>query len=161
MKKSILVIAMVLLGVGMSSAQSPDRVFGFGVTAGQSLGGHALYAISPAVHVGAGFGLALQSSNGNSSNMVYLAPYGKFLLSGTKEFKPFILGQFILSSGPSATSSSNTTTTSLNFGVGGEYFITPRFGIQGMFHVIQIGFDPSSTAFGLLTPAVGVEWFLD
>ncbi|MBS1560881.1 MAG: hypothetical protein JSS89_04690 [Bacteroidetes bacterium] len=161
MKRSILVIAMVLLGIGVSSAQSPDKVFGFGVTAGQSLGGHILYAITPAVHVGTGFGLALQSSNGTSTNQVYFAPYGKFLLSGTKEFKPFILGQFMISSGPSGNSASNTTSTSLNFGVGGEYFITPRFGIQGMFHVIQIGFDPSFTAFGFLTPAVGVEWFMD
>jgi hypothetical protein len=159
MKRSILVIAMVLLGVGMSSAQSPDRVFGFGVTAGQSLGGHVLYAISPAIHVGTGFGLALQSSGGVSSNQVYFAPYGKFLLSGTKEFKPFILGQFMISSGGSGDNTS--TNTGLNFGVGGEYFITPRFGIQGMFNVVQIGLSPSSTAFGFLTPAVGIEWFMD
>lgn len=159
MKRCILVIAMVLLGIGVSSAQSPDRVFGIGVTAGQSLGGHVLYAVSPAVHVGTGFGLALQSSGGTSSNQVYFAPYGKFLFSGSKEFKPFILGQFIITSGGSGENSS--TGTALNFAVGGEYFITPRFGIQGMITVVNIGLSPSSTAFGLLTPAVGVEWFLD
>ncbi|CAN5403310.1 hypothetical protein BH10BAC6_BH10BAC6_07830 [soil metagenome] len=159
MKRCILVFAMVLLGVGVSSAQSPDRVFGFGITAGQALGGHVLYAVSPAIHVGTGFGLALQSQGGSSSNQVYLAPYAKFLFSGSKEFKPFVLGQFMLSSGGSGENTS--TSTALNFAVGGEYFITPRFGIQGMFNVIQIGLSPSSTAFGLLTPAVGVEWFLD
>lgn len=159
MKRSFAIIAALVLTVAAANAQSPDRTFGFGVTAGQSLGGHILYAISPAIHVGTGFGLALQSSGGVSSNQVYFAPYGKFLLSGTKEFKPFILGQFMISSGGSGDNTS--TNTGLNFGVGGEYFITPRFGIQGMFNVIQIGLSPSSTSFGLLTPAVGVEWFLD
>jgi len=159
MKRSILVIVMVLLGVGVSNAQSPSQTFGFGVTAGQSLGGHILYAISPAIHVGTGFGLALQSQGGASSNQVYFAPYGKFLLAGSKEFKPFIIGQFMIASGGSGDNTS--TNTGLNFGVGGEYFITPRFGIQGMFNVIQIGLSPSSTAFGLLAPAVGIEWFMD
>lgn len=140
---------IVLLGTSVAKAQSPDQQFGFGFTAGQALGGHLVYAISPAIHIGTGVGLRIQ----DGSNEFHLTPYGKFLFAGSKELKPYIIAQFGLATG------GGTTRTGLGAGFGGEYFITPNFGLFGQIGVINIQFDPSVTTFGLLEPTVGVEWF--
>jgi len=143
--------ALMTIGVSTMSAQSPSEQLGFGFTAGQAIGGHLAYALSPALHIGSSIGLQIQGG----ANTVLLGPYAKFLLKGTKELKPYFIGQFMLMSGGGATS------TGLNIGGGGEYFITPNFGLFGQLNVVSVQFDPSVTRLGLLEPVVGIEWFFD
>lgn len=144
-------VALMTIGVTTMSAQSPSEQFGFGFTAGQAIGGHVAYALSPAFHVGTSFGLQIQEG----ANTVLLGPYAKFLLKGTKELKPYFIGQFMLMSGGGATN------TAVSIGGGGEYFITPNFGLFGQLNVVSLRFDPSVTRIGLLEPVVGIEWFFD
>lgn len=141
--------------VGTAFAQSPDRQMGIGVTVG-SVGGaaHMCYALSPAFHLGAQFGIDLASSGGTSSNSIYFAPYGKFILAGTKDFKPYFFGAFAIQSG-------NGTTTGLSLGAGGEYFATRNVGCYGQITVINVGFDPSYSHIGIVHPQVGIEWFFN
>lgn len=125
MKKvvSISIVALVMaMGTTITSAQSPDRQFGVGVTVGGMTGAQLQYAITPAVHVGAGIGLELRDGN----TFLAFSPYGKFIFAGSKEFKPFLIAIFSISS-----MTEGTTSTSLNFGGGAEYFITPNFGLFG------------------------------
>lgn len=144
--------AVVLaLGATAASAQSPSEQIGFGFTAGQLTGGHVAYALSPGLHIGTGFGMQIQEGN----NIVYFAPYAKFLLKGPKELKPFFMAQFEVASG------GGTSTTGLSVSGGGEYFVTPNVGIYGQIALVSIQFDPSVTTLGLLRPSVGIEWFLD
>lgn len=154
-----LAIVLVLAGGTNASAQSPDGQFGVGATISPSLSAAQLqYAITPAVHIGAGLGFG--TSDGNSQFV--FAPYGKFILAGTKEFKPFALAQLavIRQSFSTGLSTSSTTTTSLNLGGGAEYFITPNFGVFAAIPVIAIPFnDGAEMSFGILSPTIGVEWF--
>lgn len=160
--KSVLVLFALIVALIISSATSrsqglsPDGQFGVGVVAGQMYGGYLAYAITPAVHVGTGLGLRVESNN----NQFYFAPYGKFIFAGTDELKPFIVGQFmILTDATINNQGEKTASTSLAFAPGAEYFITQHFGIWGAITVLNLGFTPSGTQFGLLLGNVGVEWF--
>ena len=115
---------------------------------------HLAYAISPAFHIGAQLGLDLHSSDGKSNNGVYFAPYGKFIMSGMKDMKPYFWGAFVVSS-------STTTSTGLALGAGAEYFASRNVGVFGQFSVINIGFSPSDTHIGIVFPQVGIEWFFN
>lgn len=147
---SVATAALVALGAGSVAAQSPSEQIGFGFTAGQLTGGHVAYAMSPALHIGTGFGMQVQEGN----NIVYFAPYAKLLLAGPKELKPYFKAEFELLSGGGRSS------TALSVSGGGEYFVTPNVGIFGQIALVSISFDPSVTTIGLLRPSVGIEWFL-
>ncbi|MCX6140590.1 MAG: hypothetical protein NTX15_07165 [Candidatus Kapabacteria bacterium] len=158
MKKIFLVLlaTVMMAGAGTVSAQSPDQAFGIGASIGwYGNGGHLVYAISPAIHVGTQFGLLIS----DGSTQLTFAPYGKFLFKGTKELKPFLIGQFAIQSN-SATNVTSATSTGLTFGGGAEYFITSNFGIFAQIAVLSIPFNTGSVvSFGIATPAIGAEWF--
>ena len=150
----VLVAAVMMSGAATVSAQSPSEAFGLGASLGwYNAGGHLVYAITPAVHVGTQFGLLI--SDGNTE--LTFAPYGKFLFKGTKELKPFVIGQFFISS----SSVEGSSSTGLLFGGGAEYFITSNFGLFAQIAVLRLPFSPSGSkvSFGLATPAIGAEWF--
>lgn len=146
-------------------AQSPSSQLGVGITGGGFLGGHIAYAISPAIHIGTQFGLQIYSDDNVSRNSLEFGPYGKFILQGTPQFKPFGMIQFGIgsqSTKPDGGSSVSNTVTKLVFAGGAEYFLNRNFGIYGRVDVIDIGFgDNSYTAFGIGSASVGVEWFFD
>lgn len=159
MKKVFLVLmaAVMMSGAATMSAQSPSEAFGIGASLGWfGAGGHVVYAISPAIHVGTQFGLLIS----DGSTQLTFAPYGKFLFKGTKELKPFVIGQFAIQSN-SASTAGSATSTGITFGGGAEYFITSDFGIFAQIAVLNIPFNTGSVvSFGIATPAIGVEWFL-
>lgn len=139
----------LFLASGAASAQeSPSGSFGFGFTAGQPLGGHLVYAIIPGIHIGAGVGFLVQ----DGPDVFFTNPYGKFLFDVTREFKPYVRGEFIL------LHVDGDTNIGLGVGGGAEYFANEHFGIFGGLNVFQF-VDPDVTQFGLLQPQVGVEWF--
>jgi len=142
--------------VNTASAQSPDRQMGLGITAGSgNIGGHFAYALNPGFHIGSALGLVLESSNGKSFNSVSIAPYGKFILSGMKDMKPYFYGAFQIASG------GGSTRTGLQLGAGAEYFASRNVGVFGHIAVINVGFDPSITQIGLGNAYVGIEWFFN
>jgi hypothetical protein len=147
-------------------AQSPSSQLGVGITGGSFLGGHIAYAISPAIHIGTQFGLQIYNDDLQSTNSLEFGPYGKFILMGTPQFKPFFMAQFGIGSKsikPEGSSSSvSNTVTKLVFAGGAEYFINRNFGAYGRIDLIDIGFgDNSYTSFGIGSASVGVEWFFD
>jgi len=144
-----------------SSGMSPDRQMGIGITSGTNtagvgaIGGHFAYAINPGFHVGSQLGILLESSDGKSSNSISFAPYGKFILAGMKDMKPYFYGAFQIASG------GGSTRTGLQLGAGAEYFASRNVGIFGHIAVVSVGFDPSVTQIGLGTASVGIEWFFN
>lgn len=157
--------ALAVMGAFTSvKAQSPDQQLGFGVSLGTSSStGTIAYALSPGMHIGTGFGLVISSRlvNGTSvsSNSLLFAPYFKALLKGSKDFVPFIMGQFSIANGSSGSVSS--TSTGLGILGGAEYFASKNLGIYGSLSVLELGFDPSVTAFGIGASAnIGIEWFM-
>ncbi len=136
-----------------ASAQSPSQSFGIGVNTYGSA--ELCYAISPAIHIGTTLGIDLHSSNGNSSNSIIFGPYGRFILKGTKEFKPYLFGQFGIASG------GGTTSTGLNLGAGGFYFPTSTVALFGQVSVVSVGFDPSVTDIGVHSAGAGILWFFN
>lgn len=167
---SVLCALAVMGAFTCVKAQSPDQQLGFGVTMGSSTttqgvssGGTIAYALSPGMHIGTGFGLVIsnRSVNGSSvsSNTLLFAPYFKALLKGSKDFVPFIMGQFSILNGSSGSVSS--TSTGLGILGGAEYFASKNLGIYGSLSVLELGFDPSVTAFGIGASAnIGIEWFM-
>lgn len=154
MKKLFLVaIALFALGTAVTSAQSPSEQIGFGASLGWfDAGGHVVYAIDPAIHVGTQFGLVISDGNTNLT----FAPYFKFLMKGTKEFKPYVIGQFYVTSGGSQTN------TGIRAAMGGEYFVTPSFGLFAQIALLDIPFATGSkAAFGIAFPSIGFEWFME
>ena len=158
----LLSLCVLVLGTQKLSAQSPDQQFGFGFNVGSEIsGGHIAYAISPSFHLGGLVGLNMISSSGSSVNGFVLAPYGKFLLKGSKNFVPFIMGQFVLLNGD-LYKRGNDTPSFLNASFGGEYFASKNDGVFGSINLVQLGFSPSVTTIGITTQAtVGIEWFMD
>lgn len=160
--KKVLAIAFAAatMAVG-ASAQSPDQQFGIGATVGSINGAQVQYAISPAFHLGTMVGLSIEDGGTSFS----FGPYGKFILAGSKEFKPYILGQLAIMRAPSTDgfgNSTSTTRTRLLAGAGAEYFITPNFGLFATVPVLSLPFEDGATvSFGILAPTVGVEWFFD
>ena len=153
--------AVVMMGaVSVVKAQSPDQQMGFGVTLGTSGSGATFaYAINPGLHIGTGFSLSISSANGVSSNNLIFAPYVKGLFKGSKDFVPFIMGQFGISSGSAG--SVSKTSTGLSVLGGAEYFASKNLGIYGTLSVLELGFDPSVTTFGIGASAnIGIEWFM-
>jgi hypothetical protein len=163
---SALCALVVLSAFSTMKAQSPDQQFGIGVnlvavsgTNSAASGATFAYAINPGLHIGTGFGLAVRSANGVSSNVLVFAPYVKGLFKGSKDFVPFIMGQFGITSGSSGGNSS--TNTGLNVLGGAEYFASKNLGIYGSLSVLELGFDPSITTFGIGASAnIGIEWFM-
>ncbi|MBK7986869.1 MAG: hypothetical protein IPK11_08125 [Ignavibacteria bacterium] len=44
---------------------------------------------------------------------------------------------------------------------GAEYFASKNLGIYGSLSVLELGFDPSRTTFGIGASAnIGIEWFM-
>lgn len=170
--------ALAVMGAFTSlKAQSPDQQLGFGVSLGTGATEESVlstpigsatvaYAINPGMHIGAGFGLGISSTSANgisvSSNSLLFAPYFKALLKGSKDFVPFIMGQFVIASKPTESNPKESkTSTSLNLLGGAEYFASKNLGIYGSLSVLELGFDPSVTTFGIGASAnIGIEWFM-
>lgn len=161
-------VAVLFLGSSNSlKAQSPDQQMGFGVVLGTSTaggnsfgGGTFAYAINPGLHIGTGFALAVSSQSGQSMNSIIFAPYVKGLFKGSKDFLPFIQGQFSINSSSAGGGNSNTR-TGLSLIGGAEYFASKNLGIYGSLSVLELGFDPSVTTFGIgASASIGIEWFM-
>ena len=160
---SALCALVVLSAFSTMKAQSPDQQMGFGVSLGTGASGATFaYAINPGLHIGTGFGLTVSSSNSVSSNTLIFAPYVKTLLKGSKDFVPFIMGQFVIASRPEETNPKvSNTSTGLGILGGAEYFASKNLGIYGSLSVLELGFDPSRTAFGIgISANIGIEWFM-
>lgn len=168
--KSLAIAAIAAMTFQNSSAQTPDRMFGIGVVTGGSFGAVQLaYALSPSFHIGAGLGidLASQSVDGGSSttsNNIIFAPFARLILKGTKNFKPFFHGQFIVASGKVTIgqTSQSQTRTALDFGGGAFYFPANDIGIFGQISVINLGFgDLSTSDLGFHSGRIGAEWYFN
>lgn len=153
----VLVAAFTVLGTSIASAQSPSEQLGVGASIGWfGSGGHVVYALDSNLHVGTQFGLLI---NDDGDMDFTFAPYGKYFISGLKTFRPFVIGQFYISS--TTEKLETVSSTGIRFGGGAEYFIGNNLGIFAQIAVFELPFSPSDAkmSFGILTPAIGIEWF--
>lgn len=161
-----LVALLLVVGVSTVKAQSPDGQFGVGVAMGDISGAQIQYAISPAFHIGTRFGISV--ADGNTG--IGLGPYVKFIFAGSKEFKPYAMAMlsFQNSSVDLGPNTASSTTTGVNLGFGGEYFVTPNVGVFGGITLVNIPFEKNEdplvasrkVSFGVLMPTLGIEWFM-
>jgi hypothetical protein len=154
---ALTLVALVSSAAVTASAQGPASAFGVGASVGWfGNGGHLVYAVQSNLHLGTQFGLRV--SDGNTD--LTFAPYGKYLFTSSSGLSPYILGQFYVSS--QSANGSSTSSTGLTFGGGIEYFVSKHFGVFGQINVLDLPFSPegSKAAFGILSPAIGVEFFL-
>lgn len=159
--------SMVLFSIAGQSAtaQSPDKMFGLGIVGGTNLGIEAVYAVTPAVHIGASVGLGLFSANGVSKNSVIFGPFARFIFAGKKNFKPFLAAGFTLVSGDVHTLGlggvASGSKSMVGFGGGAFYFPANDIDVFGQLTFVGIALDPSSTFIGTLSPHAGVHWYFN
>lgn len=172
MKRLQRFFAIAILAVAMSVssawAQSPNQQFGMGITVGASTmtsaattGGSALhfvYAVNPAIHVGATFGVESWNVNDVSYSAFAFGVFGKFLFSGPRELKPFIEAGFRF--GSTSVEKVSVSQQNLVLSGGAEYFATPNVGIYAGLTPLQITFgDIEGTRIGISGGFLGAEWF--
>lgn len=180
MKKFFPVLVAILLAgsVGVASAQSPSEEIGVGVIVGDGYTGvQGAYAISPAIHVGVNLAFASVSNSvtvsgtttSSSSTEVMFGAYGKFLLKGTKEFKPYAFGNLLYGSTSQDRGdgvSESVSGINLWAGVGAEYFITSNFGVFAQIRIFDLPLTRTDghtkvTTIGIGQPSIGLEWFFN
>jgi hypothetical protein len=145
---SIIVAAFVLVGATQSSQAQGG--FLIGVETGQVLGANAMYQINDMIQVGSGLGL--QISEG--SNVFYLSPQARFLFDlGLAQTHFMMDAQLRLLFG-------DQSQTALVIRAGLQHWINKRVALYGGFGVLDVGFDPSFTNFGFLSPFVGAQFAL-
>ena len=122
-------------------------------------GGQFQYALSSDLHIGSGIGLELADAGTSFS----ISPYGKYLFAPMGSVRPYVMGQLAvqsLSSENFATESSTNAT--FVAAVGAEYFVTKNFGIFATIPALILPFrEGGSVSFGILSPTLGIELFLD
>ena len=145
---SILVATFIMIG----ATQSTQAQGGFliGVETGQVLGAAGMYQINDMIQVGSGLGLQINEG----SNVFYLSPQARFLLDIGMAQTHFMLdAQLRLLFG-------DQSQTALIIRAGLQHWINKRVALYGGFGVLDIGFDPSYTSFGFLSPFVGAQFAL-
>jgi hypothetical protein len=108
-----------------------------------------------------------QSHGGEStsSTNVVFAPFVRYIFPGTTTFRPFVTGQFFVSSNSASNSYPNyegdgSTTTGLALGGGVIYSPVPPIQFTGQMNVGEFTFgDNSSCEYGLLSGRIGLAWF--
>lgn len=154
---AILVVA-VAMTFQNASAQSPNRMFGIGVNTHGAA--ELCYAVSPAIHIGTSLGIDLSSESykggdSKTANSIFFGPYGRFILQGTKNFKPYLSGQIGIQSG-------GDTKTGLDIGGGGFYFPENNVALFGQVSVVNLGFgDLSTSNIGIHSGHMGILWFFN
>lgn len=148
-------------------ASGPTEQYGFGATLATPTtevnlsGVQGQYALSNDLHVGAGLGLELASEG----SFVSVIPYAKYLFAPMGGFRPYVSGQLTiqkLSSDNLAGNSDGDVRLAFVAGVGAEYFITNNVGLFVTMPVLTLPFrDNATVSFGLLSPTIGMEFFLD
>ncbi|MBU3742551.1 MAG: porin family protein [Candidatus Kapabacteria bacterium] len=170
MKKVLTIAAVVLMSAGIASAQrsaAPSEKLGFGATLAiptsevAMSGAQGQYALNENLHIGAGIGLEIA----DAGTFFSLTPYAKYLMSPMGGVRPYVIGQLAvqrISAKNFAGNTESTTNTSILAGVGAEYFITDSFGVFATIPALILPFrSGGAVSFGVLSPTIGIEMFLD
>ncbi len=168
MKKFIAMACTIAMSVGIATAQnSPSEQMGFGATLAIPTtevalsGGQFQYALNADLHIGSGIGLELADAGTSFS----ISPYGKYMFAPIGSVRPYVMGQLAvqrISSENFAGNTESSTNTTLVAAVGAEYFVTKDFGIFATIPVLILPFrSGGAVSFGILSPTLGIELFLD
>lgn len=147
---SLLVVGAMAFGSSTNATaleNAPGKVWGIGGAAGSSFGAYAFYAVSSTLHIGSGVGIQLHEN----SNVFMLSPYAKFLFPSASGYYPFIYAQLGLAFGDASGSA-------LGIGGGMQAWVDKSVSVWASLGLLDIGFDPSYTIFGLVNPRIGVEF---
>ena len=168
MKKIIAMACTIAMSAGIATAQnSPSEQMGFGATLAipttevSLSGGQFQYALSSDLHIGSGIGLELADAGTSFS----ISPYGKYLFAPMGSVRPYVIGQLAvqrISSENFAGNTESATNTTLVAAVGAEYFVNKNLGIFVSIPALILPFrSGGAVSFGILSPTLGIELFLD
>lgn len=168
MKKIIAMACTIAMSVGIATAQSgPSEQMGFGATLAVPTtevslsGGQFQYALNSDLHIGSGIGLEMA----DAGTFFSISPYGKYMFSAMSGIRPYVMGQLAvqrISSENFAGNTESSTNTTLVAAVGAEYFVTKNFGIFATVPALILPFrSGGAVSFGILSPTLGIEMFLD
>lgn len=144
---TMIVALFVVVGATQSTRAQSDGTFLIGFETGQAYGGSGMYQINDMIQVGAGLGLQIQEN----ATAFYLAPQARFLFDmGVKNTNIMADAQLRLLFG-------DASQTVLVIRGGLQHWISKNVAMYGGFAILDIGFEPSYTTFGFLSPFVGIQ----
>ena len=147
--KLLFVVATMLIIGAVSSNAQVGGAFGLGFNVGRFAGIQGHYSVNNDFEIGSQFALFA----GGSTTDIQIAPYGKLRFGGNS-FKPYIIGQFVISQ------VNDISSNGLVGLFGAEYFANPAVAMFGDVGIISVGLgDNGTTVFGVLNPRVGVNWY--
>ncbi len=187
MKSLISILLLSMLMFSSSFAQSkkivPENDFSIGIEMNTADLNHTRkisaafgptinYAIDKDFHVGTRLGFAFisgyEKSATNSDVDGYtkftFAPYGRYFFKSIRNMRPFIKGEFELTSDLLSSGSTGETktesTTNLNLSAGGAWYPFNNVGVYAGVRFFNFNIDDKFWMAGIGNTYLGIEWYL-
>lgn len=169
MKRFFLTAITAVVTTASALAQMPEERVVVGASTGWFPGAHIGYTVADKFQLGAQLGFRNKGQADNEvgttsqSSFVTICVYGKYFLSQGSDFNTYGLGMLYIHPASQAGINAGGANEGLLLGAGAEYFPSKNVGLFAQLAVVTFPFSTTNDALniGLLTPSVGIEWFLD
>ena len=169
MKRFFLSVFTLAIASTFAMAQMPEEHVVVGASTGWFPGAHIGYNISEKTQAGFQLGFRSKGKADNEvgtnaqNSFVTICLYGKHFLSKGGDFNTYGLGMLYIN--PASQDGINIGGANEGFllGAGAEYFPSKNVGLFAQIAVLRFPFSSTNDAlnFGIMSPSVGIEWFLD
>lgn len=169
MKRFFLTAIVAAMVATTALAQMPAERVVVGASTGWFPGGHIGYTINEKFQLVAQLGLRTKGTADDEigttapGTFVTIGLSGKYFLSQGSDFNTYALGMFYVNPAEQDGLNTGGANEGIVLAGGAEYFPSKNVGLFAQVAVLRFPFATKTDAlnFGLLTPSVGIEWFLD
>ncbi|MFY8161074.1 MAG: hypothetical protein ACOVNU_07065 [Candidatus Kapaibacteriota bacterium] len=156
-------------------AKVPNQTFGLGIQLQnpQDIGAVGTYAFTTDLHIGVQFGVSYDGGYDIGTNFKYdggmnfnFAPFVKYFIESSSNFKPFISGGAIISStsvlinsGGSVPVTTTDDRTIVHITPGAQWFPYKTVGVYAGFRFFEMDTDNSQMVIGIGRPVLGIDWW--
>lgn len=161
MKRIAYLFCTLALVTIAAHTQPKEESIGLGLSTGWAEGANLTYVIGQDVHLGFQLGAYIDSKFAPT-----IAPQVRYFVAHTGNFHPFVIGSLLITDRAQIRETSNNYArfgSKMDFiaGVGASYFPEKDVHIYAQLSAVEVPLNGTSElAFGLLKPAVGIEWFI-
>ncbi len=168
MKSLFFTVIVLITAVSGALAQLPEERVVVGASTGWFPGAHLGYNINDKFQLAVQLGLrsvgkSEQASLADGNTYITICLSGKYFLTNSDDFNAYGLGVFYINPATMSGLNASGHNQGIALGAGAEYFPSKNVGLFAQLAVLRLPFDDKTDALhlGLLTPSVGIEWFLN
>ena len=160
MKRLVYLFCTITLATIVAYAQPKEESIGLGASTGWAEGANLTYVIGQDVHLGFQLGAYIDGKFAPT-----IAPQVRYFLSHNGNFHPFVIGSVLISDRAQLKDGTQRlyfgSKMDLIAGAGASYFPAKDVHIYAQLSAVELPLNGNSElAFGLLKPAIGIEWFI-